>query len=101
MPRGYSTPTFSGIVGGSGAEAGFGALGLLVKFVFGPSSVSIPVKDGQGGGRVPEGTRSHPPGEATGRELTRSGVWEGSGFLHVPTSAGPHCAVRGTETCSA
>jgi len=35
----------SGIVGGSGAEAGFGALGLLVKFVFGPSSVSIPVKD--------------------------------------------------------
>jgi hypothetical protein len=35
----------SGLFGGSGEEMGFGALGLLVKFVFGPSSVSIPVKD--------------------------------------------------------
>jgi len=36
---------FSGLAGGSTTEAGIGALGLLVKFVFGPSSVSIPVKD--------------------------------------------------------
>ncbi|HEX4610982.1 MAG TPA: DUF1559 domain-containing protein, partial [Urbifossiella sp.] len=35
----------SGFAGGSASEAGVGMLGLAVKFVFGPSSVSIPVKD--------------------------------------------------------
>jgi hypothetical protein len=36
---------YSGLLGGSGSEMALGTAGLLLKFVFGPSSVSIPVKD--------------------------------------------------------
>lgn len=36
---------FTGFGGGTASEIGFGSLGMALKYVFGPSSLSIPVKD--------------------------------------------------------